>query len=83
MFNEGENVFLLRAGMIFQFINGNWNRLDASSNIPEDSYYISYPIKHENFIYLLLNGNIMYRFDILNKFLEKFKAFKQDIKKRF
>lgn len=75
MFSEGENIYILHSGALLERSNGAWACINKTTHIPDDPYLVSYPVRSGNFIYFLLSNETMYRFDLINKSLERVKQF--------
>lgn len=71
IYSEGNNIFISYANRLTEKNDGRWSHFPQATVVPQDTYLVSYPVKHENFIYFLLSNDYLYKFDIGKKELTK------------
>ena len=75
MISEEQIVFILHSNSLIERHDGKWACVNQNTQLPSDYTLASYPVKYGNYIYFLLTDNIMYRFYLLNKTIERVKQF--------
>ena len=75
MISEGESVYILHANTLIERCFGRWTCVNENIRLPDEESMACYPVKCGAFIYFLLSNNILYRFDIMKKNIEKVKQY--------